>query len=516
METRTRSRFFVGMRNFDFENTRHLLKLEEEKKEKVNLNKEEWQQDIIDNAKKIDCEWIALIFHSRDEDSEGNLKELHVHKVARFKNPRDYKATRVAFGCEARNFTKGRSESSALLYLTHTTPQAIKDKKTRYNVQELIVIVNELDTNEDGKVVQKQRQLQGEELEQWYRIKVAGKVGENVSTEEEVARIIDELSAGEKDLNEVKDELKELFDPTTAIMCWVKNKRHFREAISEYYEAKYLEMLDRGRGDSFKLLYIQGMSAVGKTRFANKLARYYNKSKGVRESFIHNAPNDSKGSSYDFLSGYGQEMVTVFDDLKPTTFGYTEFLNLFEKERVAKYSSRFQNKPWFSELAIITKSTDIDEWTKKLAYSEMRTATPAEKDNILYQPRRRFSFVINLEMDKATIQAYQLTDKKTNSHKLVTIEEIKCKEGQDFHDEKFQRKLLKKLGRYLGVVEATSTDLKKLSLDKLDKEVKIAQKKAQKKAKELALSDDDEINEENAMTEKEMYKAKERDEYADL
>lgn len=480
METRARSRFFVGMRNFEFEYNRE--------KEKGNvLTEEKWKEDVIKELKAIDCEWVAVMFHDRDEDTEGQLKGLHGHLVIRYKNPRDYKATRLATGCESRNFTKGRSESSALLYLTHTTAQAIRERKTRYKVDELIVFVNELD--EENKKVQ--TQLQGEDLERWYRLKIAGKVGENVSTDDEVARIIDELSAGEKELNDVKDELKEIFDPTTATMCWMKNKRFFKEAIQEYYEAKYLDMLDRGRGDSFKVLYIQGLSGIGKTRFANSLARYYNKAKGVRESFIHNAPNDSKGSSYDFLSGYGQEMVTVFDDLKPTTFGYTEFLNLFERERVAKYSSRFQNKPWFSELAIITKSTSIDDWTKKLSYSELNTATESEKFNILYQPRRRFSLVLTLAMDKVTVSTYQLVDKKTNKHELVKLEEIKCNKGQTFHDDKFQKKLLKKLGKYLGVDEATATDLKKLSLDKLDKEVKAEHKKARKKAKEDGKGDDD-------------------------
>ena len=45
----------------------------------------------------------------------------------------------------------------------------------------------------------------------------------------------------------------------------------------------------------------------------------------------------------------------MFDDLKPNTFSYTEFLNLFDSSRVSKYSSRFIDKAWFAELGIITK-----------------------------------------------------------------------------------------------------------------------------------------------------------------
>lgn len=72
--------------------------------------------------------------------------------------------------------------------------------------------------------------------------------------------------------------------------------------------------------------------------------------KGLRVTAIHNAPNDTKGARYDFLSGYENEAVTVFDDLRPNTFGYTEFLNLFEKERVSKYSSRFNDKSSLQKL----------------------------------------------------------------------------------------------------------------------------------------------------------------------
>ena len=71
------------------------------------------------------------------------------------------------------------------LYLTHTTPEAIKAKKTRYNVQELHCFVKE--ENEH-------RELTGDELEKFYRIKISGKTGKTgVKVDDDVARIIDEL-----------------------------------------------------------------------------------------------------------------------------------------------------------------------------------------------------------------------------------------------------------------------------------------------------------------------------------
>ncbi|WP_161945131.1 hypothetical protein, partial [Streptococcus suis] len=157
---------------------------------------------------------------------------------------------------------------------------------------------------------------EGEDLEEWYRIKIAGKAGSlKTNTDDDVASIIDELAEGTMLLTDVKEELKQRFDSTTATMTWMKNKRYFKEAVAEYYQDKYLEWLEKGR--TFSLIYLEGPSAIGKTKFANKIARRVNKAKGIPEGWVHNAPNDTPGARYDFLNGYEQEVVTVFDDLNP-------------------------------------------------------------------------------------------------------------------------------------------------------------------------------------------------------
>lgn len=452
MAKRKRSRLFFGMRNFKFET--HDI----DGNKIDNISEADWKQKIEDEFKQIDTAELAFIFHDRDIEDEGQKKALHVHFVARFANAVDYEPTRHKFGCEKRNFEKARSESSALLYLTHTTSEAIKAKKTRYNVSELKVFV----TDDTSKI-----ELNKQEIEDWYRIKIAGKVGNNkTNTDDEVARIIDELAEGTMSLDEVKPELKEIYDSTTATMTWMKQKRYFKEAVAEYYQNKYLEWLEKGR--SFKLVYIEGKSGIGKTTFARELAKKINKEKGLKESSIHNAPNDSKGARYDFLNGYDQEAITVFDDLNATTFGYTEFLNLFEKERVAKYSSRFNDKAWFAEVAIITKSSSIDEWTKKLSYSELIEAkSQSDKFNVLYQPRRRFSLIVKLDDEKVTISNYEITDKKTNKHEIKILEELDCSKN-GFHDKKFQKMAIEKIAKYLGVIEAEDADLQTISIPEPD------------------------------------------------
>lgn len=465
---RRRSRVFFGMRNYKFETDdkfRELDEVQDEKQELAEVKKlteAEWKAKIKEELEAVDFEELAYIFHDRDREDQvgGALKTLHVHFVVRFENARDYEPMMEKFGCEPRNFERAKVESSALLYLTHTTAEAIKAKKTRYNVSELNVLVQE--RNEDGKKVDGIKRLAGEELEEWYRQKIArGARKTDGSLEEEVARIIDDLAEGEMSIADVKADLKETFDATTATMTWMKNKRYFKEAVLEYYESKYLDWLEKGR--TFNLLYVNGPAGVGKTRFAREIAKRVNKAKGLREVLIHNAPNDSKMARYDFLSGYNQEAVTVFDDLNPTTFGYTEFLNLFEKERVAKYSSRFNDKAWFAEVAIITKSTPIQEWTEKLAYSELKgVKLYNERQNILYQPRRRFSLIIDINHDRVQIFNYVLKDKKKNNqHEMRMLREFEA-DAEGIYEPKFQDEVLDSILRYLGLAEATAEEMEEL------------------------------------------------------
>lgn len=439
-------RLFFGMRNYKFETH------DENGVKRENAPTEsEWRKQISEEFEAIDAAELTYVFHDRDVDDEDETikKALHVHFVVRFENPRYYDKTREDFKCEKRNFQKARSESSALLYLTHTTPEAIKAKKARYNVQELHCILKE--GNE-------YRKLTGDELEKFYRIKISGKAGGNaVKADDDVARIIDELTEGTLKLEDVKSQLKEIFDPTTATLTWMKNKRYFKEAVIEHYENKYREWLEGGR--NFKLIYINGPSGIGKTYFANKLARAINKARGIYEPLIHNAPNHTRNTRYDFLSGYENEAVTVFDDLDARTFDYAEFLNLFERDRVAKYSSRFRDKAWFAEVAIITKSEKIETWTKKLSYSEWISSSNLEKDNVLYQPRRRFTLIIDIDTTSVKFQVFKVTDKKTNTHELHKIEEVKFK---DFHDEKIQAKIIKQTLKLINLEEVKDEDIEKI------------------------------------------------------
>lgn len=476
-----RSRLYVGQRNYDFETNQ-----EQGKYKDLNLSEEQWRQVASEELEAVGANELTYVFHDNDFDGEGNKRTLHLHFVARFQHVRDYATTRKAFGCESRNFSKGKSESGALLYLTHTTPESIREKKTRYEVQKLNTILKETIEDEDtGEVKSTFIKLTGEDLESWYRDKIAGKGGEVVSTREDVARLCDELREGLITIDDVLPELQELFDPTTATHTWLNNQGKFERSVDEYYRNKYKEQLRNGREKN--LIYIHGLSEVGKTVFARKLGEYYNNLKGQEPSAVHYAPNTSGGSRYDFLGNYENQLVTIFDDIPHNAFSYTDFLSIFEKERVSQIYSRFKDRYWFAELVLITKSTHIDDWTRSLSYSELAREGLLNSNNVLYQPRRRFSYIINLEMDKVTISTYQVLNKRTNEHKLVDIMTLTPKAGENLHSDDFQALVFNEIGKLLGLVEVEAEESKKIVLDLNKQKDKLAEIKAKqtKKAKRM-------------------------------
>ena len=95
---------------------------------------------------------------------------------------------------------------------------------------------------------------------------------------------------------------------------------------------------------------------------------------------------------------------------------------------------------------------------KKLSYSDLNAASSAEKDNVLYQPRRRFSLIVDLDTTSVS-SVYKVIDKKTNKHELHTIDGLKY---QDFHNEKVQEKIIKKILKFINLEEVKDEDIEQL------------------------------------------------------
>jgi adenylate kinase family enzyme len=386
---------------------------------------------------------IALIFHDRDLTSDGERKGLHCHMILEFRNPVTITSLEK-FKFEAgkslnnqdlmfqsRNVEASKSSSGSYRYLTHTTDKAMMERKTRYEVQELIVAEYET----DGSM----KWITGEELELWYRDKIKGTVRpEKLEFDEALQETFYKVRQGELfgEL-EVEEFLRERFTEMQATELVIKNKKFFDGARQLYQQEVFDEMQSNGR--NLKTFYISGLSGVGKSKFAKDLARRININNGKSPNFVYTAPTAKDGKTYDFIdSEYKAQDVTIFDDIDATSFGFQEFLNVFDKDNITKISSRYTNKAWVSHYAIITKASKIEDWMERLA--SQSSEYHKNERNQLVQVSRRIELWIDLDLENNQVNFYQFKhypdDNKKSRWKKVARKEITLKE---FHSESSAR-----------------------------------------------------------------------------
>lgn len=459
---RTRTRKFFGMRNYKFENskqvldpkTQELVWVEKTPDDKDYQTEEEWKEKIITqftDYSKLGYSEIFFVFHNRDveDDETQKQKALHVHFFISFHNVRDYSSILTLTNTEKRNLTRVAQEASVLQYLTHTTQEAIKAKKVRYNVSELYILTNKYENGEDNKgkfvedtgAVATMNTLQGEAKENYYRLKISGRGTSTKDTsfiKETVDNLAVEVLKGGISAKQVLEMLCiTLGNDEDGYRVWYDNKKRFEEAEKEYYNKLFETWKKNGR--KFSCIYFSGDSGTGKSTIANNIAIKYLEdcgyTQGSNEADTHKVAN-AGGRKLDFLSGYNFQRVTLFDDLAPDAFSYYEFLNVFDPNHMSLYSSRFNNKSWFSELALITRSMSITEFIRKVCEKELNKIelklknldedekTEEEKNwvsykaNFEYQIARRIAYVIDVTLNSDDYFIFSLK-------KLVRIKQEK-------------------------------------------------------------------------------------------
>lgn len=441
-----RARNYFFQRNYEFETH------DKDKKKISDETVEEWKERIERELRSVQAKELAFIFHDKDVDSEGHLKGIHCHAYLKYTHPQNVSRIMKEVKAESRNFDVAKNTANVLLYLTHTSVEAIKAKKVRYEVSEIKLFIDDVEVT-------------GEEKEIWYRnniSKVGAKTKAKYQLEDVTAEALINLKNGELALHMVNEFLEQRLDLTAATLLWAKSKRLFEQAQDEYFQSLYDEWRENGR--HFNLIYINGKSSIGKTYFAKKLAQELNVLRGRKKGAVHFAPSASPSGNLDFVDGYELELSTIFDDLSSVTFSFEQFLSIFEKDRVAKVSSRFKNKIWLSELVVISKSQNIDDWTKSLCSKELKNySKEVDKNNVLYQVRRRFELIIDITDKDVVLSKYVKLDNK-NKHTLKVIDTLSFAKFKDkFQSEGFQERLIERIFLELDYIkhEPTQEELEK-------------------------------------------------------
>lgn len=122
-----------------------------------NLTEDEWKKRIMEEwtYDKLKANYIVYIFHDRDVDDNGLLKELHVHGCINFVDSIALSNASKLAGCSSEKNCKAISKkSNAYRYLLHITEQAIKQRKHLYDEDYLIYSIAPTKKCEYKKLIQ--------------------------------------------------------------------------------------------------------------------------------------------------------------------------------------------------------------------------------------------------------------------------------------------------------------------------------------------------------------------------
>lgn len=409
-----RYRTFNGMINYDY-----FRKNEKGKIENI-LSETDFKELVISEiAKENSINWFCLVAHNRDildEESE-TLKPYHIHFIIRFENARTINSVLNSLSkvkISERNISAAQSVASSLLYLTHTTPQAIREKKTRYEISELSIFAENHFLNQSEK-------------ELWYRNKISGSVGQISKKFDETPLIIDiykEIQQGfiptDKNLLNLIKSYHSLYQLSEEeILVFIRKNRKQFQLDRESYIQDYVRT-KKSQGKAHKLIYINGLGGIGKSLLAQHISeKLFNKSYPNQDKHDLIFESSSSGKNSDLLNQYELQPISIFDDLNINSFSNTQhFLKLFEKNIVPLIQSRYQNKYFFSEYSFITKSEPI----KTFISSIYRLNGVHSEINLKQQILRRFSLIIEMETDKIILK--EIKRKPNTTEFEIVISEI--------------------------------------------------------------------------------------------
>lgn len=305
---------------------------------------------------------IAGILHDKDVNENNELVKPHVHVVLQFKNQRSLqKLAKLLEEPQGSAFQQWRGNvNNAYSYLLHQTADA-KDKHP-YSIEEVIA-------NFDFEALMK---------------KIAHDVKTSTKTNDEpiIRNCLDQIKLGTLTLKEAEEQLTgSQYAKAKTRLENVHQKRMALEA-----EAWRKKMIEKKR--SIDVLWIYGEAGTGKTR----LAKEYAENKG-KETFL-------TGSSRDPFQHYQGEETIILDELRATTFLYSDLLKLLDPFNLASNApSRYFDKPLTADTIIITSP-----YSPKKFYQQLLQLNKAFDSNVdsYYQLARRLALV--LKVDKQIIQ----------------------------------------------------------------------------------------------------------------
>ena len=396
----TRARGFAMQRNYDFDTSDFDEELGEKVKKQNAPSKSEWREMIYKLCKDVaegkGVEFCYAIFHDKDKLINGDIKPLHVHIVIKYTNARTVGSVLKKFGISrTQNISKVKSYNGALKYLLHVTNDAIAEGKYIYGQDKLMMFVEGKETEDDEHFKSLIATKKDDDREIEFEIK------------ERILNMLTELrKIGTKP--NIKDLYKEYPEYENIVSdTFYSYKSKMSEAEADYFEELADEKQMKGR--NLKCTYIYGPGGTGKTTLAKAISN-----KLADERGVHYAAAKSDNKTYDFISKYKYQKVSVLNEIEGSSFNPREIMDVFDNYTYTPISSRNDDKHWLAESVFMTSSEPFTRFrNESFRYSKGGTKYVDEDmngnlkiknvprlKNVAFQFTRRFTYNIQIVKHK--------------------------------------------------------------------------------------------------------------------
>ena len=259
-------------------------------------------------------------------------KELHIHVLMKFKKGAPLNKLAIAIGVDPQYLEKLKSGrygyDNSLAYLVHSKDE----NKYQYSSEEVFTLLGE-----DYKSVYSRR------IDIWLKGK-ATKIAKETTLS--IDWLISEILVGNITKNNIllTDEY---------YIIYGQHKRRINESLDTYYEKKALNTILSLGNKEFKktIIFIQGQSGIGKTRFAKSIIETITK----LSIFYTSKPWEyCITASTNAFDEYTSQEILLLDDIRGNSFSVSDWLKLLDPYSISPISARYHNKQAIAKLIIIT------------------------------------------------------------------------------------------------------------------------------------------------------------------
>lgn len=338
----SRVRGYVMQRNYDFDTSDFDEELGGKVKKANAPSESEWREMIYKLCKGVaegkGVEFCYAIFHDKDKLTNGEIKPLHVHIVIKYANARTVGSVLKKFGISrTQNISKVKSYNGALKYLLHVTNDAIAEGKYIYGQDQLMMFVEGKETKDDEHFKSMIATTKDDDREIQFEIK---------------ERTLDMLT----ELRQIgtKPNIHDLYKEFPEHQNIVSDTFYSYTGKMSQAEADYFEELadeKQMKGRNLKCTYIYGPGGTGKTMLAKAISN-----KLADERGVHYAAAKSDDKTYDFISKYKYQKVSVLNEVEGNSFNPREIMDVFDNYTYTPISSRNDDKHWLAENVVMTSS----------------------------------------------------------------------------------------------------------------------------------------------------------------